>query len=64
MYVYFTKFSRICIFVVILGRILLVQLIEANNSLVVLEPKLVAWKTENTETDKTTDWGEKRTKSA
>ena len=39
---------------VILGRILLVQLIEANNSLVVLEPKLVAWKTENTETNRTT----------
>ena len=30
------------IWFVILGRILLVQLIEANNSLVVLEPKLVA----------------------
>ena len=45
---------------VILGRILLVQLIEANNSLVVLEPKLVAWKTENTETNKrTNDWGER-----
>ena len=34
---------------VILGRILLLQLLEANNSLVVLEPKLVAWKTENTQ---------------
>ena len=44
---------------VIFSRILLVQLIEANNSLVVLEPKLVAYKTENTQ--KPTEQDDERT---